>query len=63
MFLDESGFSSKTTKVRTWGRCGQTPMIPTKLRWEHLSVLGAITTKVDRFCTTCTAARCAHRRS
>lgn len=44
MFLDESGFSLKTTKVRTWGRCGQTPIIPTKLRWEHLSVIGAITT-------------------
>ncbi len=44
VFLDESGFSLKTTKVRTWGRCGQTPIIPTKLRWEHLSVSGAITT-------------------
>lgn len=44
VFLDESGFSLKTTKVRTWGRCGQTPIIPTKLRWEHLSVIGAITT-------------------
>lgn len=44
VFLDESGFSLKTTKVRTWGRCGQTPIIPTRLRWEHLSVIGAITT-------------------
>ncbi|MBZ9753587.1 IS630 family transposase [Deinococcus sp. HMF7604] len=44
VFLDESGFSLKTTKVRTWGRCGQTPVIPTRLRWEHLSVIGAITT-------------------
>ncbi|GGO40223.1 transposase [Deinococcus humi] len=44
LFLDESGFSLKTTKVRTWGRCGQTPIIPTKLRWEHLSVIGGITT-------------------
>lgn len=44
VFLDESGFSLKTTKVRTWARCGQTPVIPTKLRWEHLSVIGGITT-------------------
>ena len=44
MFLDESGFSLKTTRVRTWGRCGRTPIIPTTLRWEHLSVIGAITT-------------------
>ncbi|WP_412030365.1 IS630 family transposase [Deinococcus yunweiensis] len=44
VFLDESGFSLNTTKVRTWGRCGQTPILPTKLRWEHLSVIGAITT-------------------
>jgi transposase len=44
LFVDESGFSLKTTKVRTWGRRGQTPVIPTKLRWEHLSVIGAIGT-------------------
>ena len=43
MFLDERRFSLKTTKVRTWGRCGHTPVIPTKLRWEHLSVIGGIT--------------------
>ncbi|MFD1732190.1 transposase [Deinococcus malanensis] len=30
--------------MRTWGRCGQTPVFPTRLRWEHLSVIGAITT-------------------
>lgn len=44
VFLDESGFSLNKAKVRTWGRCGQTPIIPTTLRWEHLSVIGAITT-------------------
>lgn len=43
MFLDESGFSLKTTTARTWARKGQTPVIPTKLRWTHLSVIGAIT--------------------
>lgn len=44
LFVDERGFSLKTTKVRTWGRRGQTPIIPIKLRWEHLSVIGAIGT-------------------
>ncbi|WP_432804217.1 IS630 family transposase [Deinococcus taeanensis] len=43
-FLDERGFRLKTTRVRTWGRCGQTPVVSTRLRWEHLSVIGAITT-------------------
>ncbi|AFZ67715.1 transposase [Deinococcus peraridilitoris DSM 19664] len=43
VFLDESGFSLKTTAARTWARKGQTPVVPTKLRWTHLSVIGAIT--------------------
>ncbi|UBV45256.1 IS630 family transposase (plasmid) [Deinococcus taeanensis] len=43
-FLDERGFSFKTIRVRTWGRCGQPPVVPTRLRREHLCVIGAITT-------------------
>ena len=39
-----SGFSLKTTVARTWARKGRTPTVPTKLRWEHLSVIGAVTT-------------------
>lgn len=41
LFVDERGFSLKTTKVQTWGRRGHTPIIPTKLRWEYLSAIGA----------------------
>lgn len=43
VFLDESGFSLKTMVTRTWSKRGRTPIVPTKLRWEHLSVIGTIT--------------------
>ncbi len=43
MYLDECGFSLKTTAVRTWARRGKTPIIPTKLKWTHLSTIGAVT--------------------
>lgn len=43
VFLDESGFSLKTTTCRTWAVRGQTPLIKTRMNWDKLSVIGAIT--------------------
>lgn len=43
VFLDESGFSLKTTVQRTWGLRGQTPLIRTRMNWEKVSVIGCIT--------------------
>lgn len=44
MFLDESGFSLKTTVTRTWAVRGQTPLIRSRANWDKLSTIGAITT-------------------
>lgn len=43
VFLDESGFSLKTTTCRSWSLRGQTPLIKTRMHWEKLSVIGAVT--------------------
>ncbi|GEM50159.1 IS630 family transposase [Deinococcus cellulosilyticus] len=43
VFLDESGISLKTTTRKTWAVKGQTPLIKTRMNWEKLSVIGALT--------------------
>ena len=43
-FVDEAGFSMKPTMTRTWARCGETPVLESKTRWEKVSTIGAITT-------------------
>lgn len=43
MFVDESGFRLLPALVKTWAPRGQTPILRVPLRWEHLSVIGAIT--------------------
>ena len=44
IFIDESGFSLKTTVMRTWAPRGETPLVSTKASWDKLSTIGAITT-------------------
>ncbi|PYE54092.1 putative transposase [Deinococcus yavapaiensis KR-236] len=44
VFLDESGFSLKTTVTRTWAVRGQTPLIRSRANWDKLSTIEAITT-------------------
>jgi DDE superfamily endonuclease len=43
VFLDESGFRLLPLVVRTWALRGQTPILRVRLKWAHLSVMGAIT--------------------
>ncbi len=43
VFVDESGFRLLPMFVRTWAPCGQTPVLRTPLRKDHLSVIGAVT--------------------
>ncbi len=43
MFVDESGFRLLPALVKTWAPRGQTPILRVPLRWQHLSVIGAIT--------------------
>jgi transposase len=43
-FADEAGFNLLPSVVRTWARVGQTPVLKTPTRYEHLSVASAITT-------------------
>lgn len=43
VFADESGSSLKTTVVKTWAPCAQTPTIETKLKWSSLSIIAGIT--------------------
>lgn len=43
MFIDESGFYLLPLLMRTFAPIGQTPIVQTPLKWEHLSVIGAVT--------------------
>ncbi|GGJ51850.1 IS630 family transposase [Deinococcus roseus] len=43
VFLDEAGFSMKTTTRKTWATRGKTPLIPACTNWEKLSVVGGLT--------------------
>ena len=43
MFADEAGFYLLPSVVRTWAKVGQTPVLKTPTRYEHLSVASAIT--------------------
>ena len=43
-FADEAAFYLLPSVVRTWARVGQTPVLKTPTRYEHLSVASAITT-------------------
>jgi transposase len=48
VFIDESGLSTKPTRVRTWSLRGQTPLLHESFGWKSLSIIGGLTLK--RFC-------------
>ena len=43
VFADEAGFYLLPSVVRTWARVGQTPVLKTPTRYDHLSVASAVT--------------------
>jgi transposase len=43
LFIDESGLSTKPTRVRTWAPRGQTPRLQESFNWKSLSIIGGIT--------------------
>ena len=43
MFIDESGFYLLPAVRRTYAPCGQTPILRAPCRYEHLSVMAAVT--------------------
>ena len=43
VFIDESGFYLLPSLVRTYAPAGQTPILHTPCRYEHLSVMAAVT--------------------
>ncbi|HTI15078.1 MAG TPA: transposase [Dictyobacter sp.] len=45
VFVDQSAFSLLPMLVRTYALVGQTPILKVELTRDHLSVMGAITTK------------------
>jgi transposase len=48
IFVDESGLSTKPTRVRTWAPRGQTPLLHESFNWKSLSIIGGLT--LTRFC-------------
>ena len=42
VFLDESGLSTRPTRVRTWGPRGQTPLLQETFNWKSLSIIGGL---------------------
>lgn len=45
VFVDESGFSQKSTAKRTWAPTGETPVIEMNFNWDKLSIIGGISLK------------------
>jgi transposase len=43
VWIDESGFALLPAVVRTYAPRGHTPLLHTRLSWDHLSAIGAIT--------------------
>ena len=42
VFVDESGFSERPTRVRTWAPKGQTPVIQFHFNWTHVSAIAGL---------------------
>jgi putative transposase len=42
VFIDETGFRLQPVSRRTWAPCGQTPVQRAWLRYDRLSVIGAV---------------------
>lgn len=49
IFIDESGFYLLPSLVRTYAPAGQTPILHTPCRYEHLSAMAAVTTEGELF--------------
>ena len=45
VFVDECGFSQKSTAKKTWAPEGETPTIEMNFNWDKLSVIGGISLK------------------
>jgi transposase len=43
VFVDEAGFYLLPSVVRTWAKVGETPLLKTPTKYEHLSVASALT--------------------
>lgn len=42
VFIDESGLSTRPTRVRTWALRGQTPLLQETFNWKSLSIIGGL---------------------
>lgn len=42
VFIDESGLSTRPTRVRTWAPVGKTPVIQETFGWKSLSMIGGL---------------------
>src|SRR5205807_9209857 len=42
VFVDESGLSTRPTRVRTWAPRGQTPLLQETFNWKSLSLIGGM---------------------
>lgn len=42
VFIDESGLSTRPTRVRTWAPRGQTPVLHETFNWKSLSLIGGL---------------------
>jgi transposase len=42
VFVDESGLSTRPTRVRTWAPRGQTPVLQETFNWKSLSLIGGM---------------------
>ena len=42
VFVDESGLSTRPTRVRTWAPRGQTPLLQETFNWKSLSMIGGL---------------------
>ena len=45
VFVDECGFSQKSTAKKTWAPEGETPVVEMNFNWDKLSVIGGISLK------------------
>lgn len=45
VFVDESGLSTRPTRVRTWAPRGQTPVLFESFNWKSLSIIGGLSLK------------------
>ncbi|MCC5789525.1 MAG: IS630 family transposase [Opitutales bacterium] len=45
VFIDECGFSQKSTAKKTWAQRGETPVVQMSFNWDKLSVIGGISLK------------------